>query len=127
VKDPDDRLLEQIALQNWLILVILTGLSLLWRSPPVTLGVLTGGLVAILGYRWLHRSLRRVLAQAGQEDESARGFQAGYLLRLVALAMIIFILLTRLYVHPLGLVVGLSVVVLSLLWATLIRVLQRKN
>jgi hypothetical protein len=125
VNDQDDRLLERIALLNWLVLAVLVALSLWWRSQAVTLGVLTGGLVAILSYRWLHRSLQRVLSQPG--DGSARGFQARYLLRLTALAMVIFLLLTRVEVHPLGLVVGLSVVIISLLWTTLIRFVKRNQ
>jgi urea transporter len=125
VNDQDDRLLERIALQNWLVLAVFVAMSMLWRSLPITLGVVTGGLVALLSYRWLHRSLKRILSQP--DDGSARGFQAGYLLRLVALAMIIFLLLTRLKVHPLGLVAGLSVVIVSLLSTTLIRFLKRKQ
>ena len=57
---------------------------------------------------------------------SARGFQARYLLRLAALAMIIFILLTRVEVHPLGLVAGLSVVMINLVSTSLFRFLKRK-
>jgi hypothetical protein len=124
VKDQDDHLLERIALQNWLVLAVLVALSLWWRSLPVTLGALTGGMVAILSYRWLHRSLKQVLAQP--DNGSARGFQARYLLRLGALALIVFILLTRVEVHPVGLAAGLSVVVVNLLCTTLLRTLKRK-
>jgi hypothetical protein len=119
VNDPDDRLLERIALQNWLVLVVLVTMSLLWRSAPITLGVFCGGLVAIISYRWLHQSLKRVLHQP--DSGSARGFQARYLLRLGALAVIIFVLLTRVEVHPVGLAAGLSVVVVNLLCTTLLR------
>jgi hypothetical protein len=72
----------------------------------------------------LHRSLLQVLSPT--DSGSARGFQARYLLRLTALAMIIFLLLTRVDVHPLGLVAGLSVVIINLLWTTLFRLLKRK-
>jgi hypothetical protein len=123
VNDQDDRLLERIALQNWLVLAVLVALSLGWRTLPITLGVLTGGMLAILSYRWLHRSLLKIVTQP--EDGSARGFQARYLLRLGALAIIIFILLTRLEVHPVGLAVGLSVVVVNLLCTTLLRTLKK--
>jgi hypothetical protein len=125
VNDRDDRLLEQLALQNWLVLVVLVALSLSWRSLPITLGVASGGLVAILSYRWLHRSLKQVLSST--DNGSARGFQARYLLRLAALSMVIFLLLTRAEVHPVGLAVGLAVVVVNLLCTTLLRTLKRKS
>lgn len=124
MSDPDDRLLERIALQNWLVLAVLVTLSLWWRQLPVSLGVFFGGMVSIISYRWLHQSLKRVLAQP--HNGSARTFQARYLLRLGALTVIVFVLLTRVEVHPVGLAVGLSVVVVNLLCTTLLRTLQRK-
>jgi hypothetical protein len=125
VTDPDEHLLDQIARRNWVILAVLITLSLWWQALPVTLGVATGGMVAILSYRWLHRSLRQVITHPSRASGS--GFQARYLLRMAALAMILFLLLTRVGVHPLGLVVGLSVVVINILWATLERVLKRRQ
>jgi hypothetical protein len=86
VKDQDEQLLGAIARRNWVVLSGLVLLSLLWRSAPVTLGVLSGGLVAIGGYRWLQHSLQRVLAEPSRY--SARSFKISYFVRLGSLAAV---------------------------------------
>lgn len=123
VKASDEQLLGRLARRNWVILAGLVFLSLLFQSRPFTLGVLSGGLVAIAGYHSLYRSLQRILA--GPEQGAARRFQFGYLLRLGSLAAGLVVLIVVVKVHPIGLVAGLSVVVLNLLWTTLERVSQR--
>lgn len=117
MKDQSEQLLGEIARRNWLILAALTLASLAWRSAPVTVGVLAGGLLAIAGYRGLYRSLSRVIANPSQS--SAKGFQIGYFFRLGAMAAALFLLITRTEVNPIGLIVGLSVVVINIFWTTL--------
>ena len=119
MKDGDEQLLQTLARRNWLILAGLLLLSLFWRSRTVSLGVFAGGLVAIIGYRWLHLSLERMLARPDQR--AARRFQSGYIVRLAALAASLYLLIAVVRVHPVGLAVGLSVVVLNIVWATIQR------
>lgn len=119
MKDQDEHLLEEIARRNWIILAFLVLLSLPWRSLDVTLGVLSGGLLAIIGYLWLYRSLQRTLAESSRH--SAKGFQFSYLVRLGALAAALFLLIAIAKVHPVALAAGLSVVVINILWTTLKR------
>ncbi len=119
VKDKDEQLLEELSRRNWIILALLVLLSLLWRSVDVTLGVLSGGLLAIIGYLWLHRSLQLTLSEASQY--TARGFKFSYLVRLGALTAALFLLIALAKVHPIALSAGLSVVVINILWITLKR------
>jgi hypothetical protein len=119
VKDQDDQLLGEIARRNWVVLTGLVLLSLLWRSVPVTLGVLSGGLVAIGGYLWLHHSLKKVIAAPSRH--SARSFKFSYFVRLGSLAAVLLLLIAVARVNPLGLAAGLSVVVINILWTTLKR------
>lgn len=119
MKDRDEQLLGDIARRNWIILACLLLLSLPWRSTAVTLGVLSGGLLAIVGYLWLHSSLKRMLAEPTRR--SAKGFQVSYIIRLGALAAALFLLIALAKVHPVGLAVGLSVVVINILWTTVKR------
>lgn len=118
--DKDDQLLAVMARQNWYILALLVLVSLLWRSMAVTQGVLAGGLVAIIAYGWLYRSLLKALSNPDQR--AARGFQMTYFVRLAALAAAIFLLIAKGGVHPVALSVGLSVVVVNVLWTTYRRV-----
>ncbi len=112
-------LLGELARRNWIILALLLTGSLLLRNPAFSLGVLSGGLVAVAGYRWLHRSLNKMLRQTG--GGSTKGFQAGYVVRLTFLAAALYLLVAIVKVHPVGLVLGLSVVLLNILWTTLKR------
>ncbi len=116
MSDRDDLLLAQLARRNWIILGILTLLSLFWRSVAVTQGIVAGGLVAIIGYGWLQRSLISILAQGG--ERAAKRFRSGYVVRLAALALVLFLLIGKGGVHPIALSVGLSVVVINILWTT---------
>jgi hypothetical protein len=115
----DDLLLDELAQRNWIILIVLVLLSLLWQSLPVTMGVLAGGVLVIINYRWLGRSLFKVLGDP--HLGAAKGFKRNYLFRLLFIASAIYLLLVRGGVHPLALVVGLSVVVINLLITTVKR------
>ena len=107
--------------RNWLILGVLLGASLPFANWPVTFGILAGGMVAIGGFAWLKRSLTRLLS--GSEGGAKARYQFGYVLRLLALAGILALLVAVVRIHPVGLAIGLSVVVINLLWLTLQRAL----
>ena len=115
----DDQLLAVMARRNWIILIVLVLLSLFWQSPPVTYGVLAGGLLVIFNYRWLGRSLLKLIDDPQQH--SAKGFKRNYFFRLIVVASAIYLLLVRGGVDPLALVIGLSVVVLNLMITTVKR------
>ena len=119
MKNQDDQLLRVMARRNWYILALLVFASLFWRSADVTKGVLAGGLVAIAAYGWRYRSLAKTLANPS--PGAAKGFQIGYIVRLVALAAAIFWLMTRGGVNPLALALGLSVVIINVFWTTIRR------
>ncbi|MGE4542658.1 MAG: ATP synthase subunit I [Pedobacter sp.] len=118
----DDQLIREMARRNWLILCVMVLGSLLWKSLPVTVGVLGGGLVVIASFHALHRSLKRLLLTPGQK--SGLAFQGGTLVRLLCLAGAIFVLIGPLKAPPLALAAGLSVVVANLLWTTVSRSLS---
>lgn len=115
----DDQLLVEMAHRNWIILIVLVSLSLFWKSLPITMGVLSGGVLVIINYRWLGRSLFKLLGDPHLAAE--KGFKRNYLFRLVFIASSIYLLLVRGEVHPLALVVGLSVVVINLIVTTVKR------
>ncbi len=121
MENRDDQLLQTLGRRNWLILAILLLVSLCWQSRGVFFGVLSGGLVAIVGYYWLRLALMRMLAEPNRL--SAKRFQWGYLARLIVLGGTLFLLIGVVHIHPLGLAVGLSVVLLNLLVTTLQRLL----
>lgn len=117
-----EELPATLSRRNWLTLGLLLLASLPFRVWPVTAGILVGGLLAIFSFDWLQRSLKRLLAAPGQ---GARGrYQFGYLVRLLVMAVTLGLLIAVVKIHPVGLVIGLSVVVVNLLWFALQRALM---
>jgi divalent metal cation (Fe/Co/Zn/Cd) transporter len=119
VTSDDGRLIQDLARRNWWIFGTMLLTSLLFRSRAVTVGVLGGGLTVIVGFQTLHRSLKRLLANP--DKQSGNVFLWGTIPRLLCLACAVFLLIGPLEAQPLALVVGLSVVVINLLWTTLVR------
>lgn len=94
-------------------------LSLFWRIPAVTVGVLCGGGLALLSFHWMQFSLIRMFIQL--DSGAARRFQSSYILRLATVAAALYLFVAVLRVNPLALAAGLSVVVVSLFWTTIER------
>ena len=114
--DQIEQLPAQMARRNWIILALLLIGSLPFGNPALSIGVLIGGLIAIGAFLWLRRSLGRLLEQP---TGGARfRYQFGYIVRLAALAVIIVVLVGIVKVHTVGLVIGLSVLILNLFWIT---------
>jgi hypothetical protein len=110
----NDPLLQEITRRNWSILVLLTVISLFWWSLEISLAVLAGGLLAILGHHLRERSLRKMLTQP--HAGSAKGFQFGYVVRLAILGSGIYLLIVKAQLPPLAVVSGLSVVIVNIFW-----------
>jgi hypothetical protein len=117
--DQIEQLPAQLARRNWSILALLLIGSLPFRNPALSLGVLVGGLIAIGGFLWMRRSLTRLLEQPA--DGAKVRYQFGYIVRLAALAILIFVLVGIVKIHTVGLIIGLSVVIINLFWITVQR------
>lgn len=116
----EERLLVQMARRNWLILALLLAASALVRDPAFSVGILCGGLTVVVGYQWLHGALVKILQRT--DAGAVRSYQVGYLLRLLVLAAVLSVLIAVLKVNIVGLVIGLSVVVINIFWTTVKRI-----
>jgi hypothetical protein len=114
VKDRD-KLLKQIKTDNWIILLILGALSSLFMSAPFTLGVITGGLLIIANFSVLQHTIRCAFSDQGAFRGKKLALIAKSYFRLAFMGLIIYILITNGWVEPIGLTVGLSIVVFSIL------------
>lgn len=117
-----EQLPAALSRRNWLILLVLLAVSLPFANWPITAGILGGGLVAIIGFAWLQRSLKRLLADPAHGARAR--YQFGYVVRLLGLAVVLALLIAVVKIHPVGLAIGLSVVVINLLWLTIQRALK---
>jgi hypothetical protein len=108
---------------SWLVLAGLTILSWIWQGQNFALGVLVGGLLAVLNFHYMAYILTSTLNRrwGSPEEFQTAGRQAvsfmtlKYILRFIVLAVIIFILVRTGWVNIFGLFVGLSTVVFTLL------------
>jgi len=115
--DQIEQLPSQLSRRNWIVLALLLFASLPFGNLALSAGVLVGGLVAIGSFFWLRRSLGRLLEQPVVGGARFR-YQFGYIVRLTVLVGILAVLVKVVKVHAVGLLIGLSVVVVNLFWIT---------
>ncbi len=104
--------LKKVQIFNWLLLGVLVAVGGLVFSVAFAKGVLVGGLLANLSFIFLKNDLVKILA--GTLGVAKVKFFIRYYARLAVLAVILFILVKFRLVHILGLLTGLSTVVLSI-------------
>ena len=121
VKDPLQKRLE---IANWIILAVLFIPSLIFAPLKFSAGVLFGGFISIINFHWLARSLRVMFKNpAGNVKGPAL---ITYYIRLALTAVVLFCLITGNIVNIFGLLLGLSVVVITIV-VTMITTLAKKN
>jgi hypothetical protein len=118
-----------LKLANWTSLALLVVLGYLWQGRQFALGVLLGGLLVVLNFHWLHRNLKGLLGVAPELPEGQRGqakafFAARQLLRFFVMLVVLYMLLRLDWVNVIGLVVGLSTIVLTLMVVAVIEVIK---
>jgi len=123
---------RRLKIANWLVLGGLVVAGFIWRGREFALGILVGGLVAVINFHLLHQALKGMLEQAAGSPEETRGqakafFAARQLLRFFALLFVIYLLVGQGWVDIIGLVVGLSTVVVTLILAAIVEVIKLKN
>lgn len=106
--------LARVELFNWLLLVVLAVAGYMFFTPFFAKGVLGGGLIANLSFVFLKRDLVGIMA--GPLKIAKFSFFIKYYARLTVLALILFFLVRHQLVGIIGLLVGLSTVVLSILF-----------
>jgi hypothetical protein len=93
-------------------------------SSSFALGVFLGGLVSIINFHWLHKNMKDIFARLTGSAKSAMMFK--YYIRLAVTAVALFFIITSNKVDIVGLLVGLSIVVINLV-LTAIMTLSKKN
>ncbi len=101
--------------QSWVILLILGSLSFFFMSPDFTLGIFLGGLIIIANFNVLQATIRSAFTPEGTMINKKSSIVAKYYLRLAILGLIIYILVTNEWVDVVGLLIGLSIVVINIL------------
>lgn len=112
------RLLIFITRSNWILLLTVSITGLMMSPPDFARGIIFGGLIVTINFHLLYRTLKKALRPPHLSSHNI--IIAKYYIRFIASGFIIFVLISGHYVNPLGLFVGLSVVVVSITLATLL-------
>jgi len=99
---------------NWTILLILSSVSYIFMGNTFTAGVILGGFLIIANFNVLQRTITKAFGVDGVFRASKRAIVGKYYLRLALLGILIYLLIRQGWVNPVGLTVGLSVVVFSI-------------
>lgn len=110
------RLLRFITWTNWIVFCAVATSGFILAPGPFAWGIVAGGLIVTINFHLLYRSLRQSLTPP--HIGNTRAVLGKYYLRFLASAVIIYVLIADHYVNPLGLIIGLSVVVTSIFIAT---------
>lgn len=116
------RILKFVSYSNWLLLVVASAIGFSHFSFQVGLGIAAGGLIVTINFHLLAKTLKKAFTPP--HIASVKGVIVKYYIRFILTAIIIFMLMISKHVDPLGLVVGLSVVVASMMFAALNEVRQ---
>ncbi len=121
----DEKIVNVLHAGNWIVLVLLFVAGWLLFSLHFAVGLATGGLLAIANFFWLHGIIRRTV-RLPKVRAQAYAFSR-YVLRLAIIGAIVWFLITRFDLNMIGLLVGLSVPVLSIFILTFYRMISKRD
>jgi hypothetical protein len=110
------RILRFVIRTNWILLVGASLIGLLFSPRPFALGILFGGLIVTVNFHLLYRTLRKALRPP--HIAPTHVVLAKYYMRFILSGLVIFFLIYKQVVNPIGLFIGLSIVVASIMLAT---------
>ncbi|MGM0654743.1 MAG: ATP synthase subunit I [Thermodesulfobacteriota bacterium] len=111
-----EKIVDFITRTNWILFLGSSLVALFLAPPKMYLGIFLGGLIVTINFHVLKNTVTQNINQKRvlEKGKSLIGaFLVKYYLRFALTAVIIFLLIANLSVHPVGLMVGLSVVVAS--------------
>jgi len=115
--DIQQRILSFVTRSNWILFTSASLAGLIFSPPAFARGIFFGGLLVTLNFHLLSKTLKKALTPPHLASSNA--ILAKYYIRFIASGFIIFVLIAGHFVNPVGLVLGLSVVVASIILATL--------
>lgn len=119
-KDPLQKRLE---ITNWIILAAMLAVGLAFGSTRFGLGILCGGLISVINFHGLYRNLRSVFTH--RTDGAGKAVMIRYYIRLALTALVLYWVISGGLVDVIGLVIGLSVVLMNIMITTVCMLTKR--
>jgi hypothetical protein len=114
------RIIKFVTRSNWILFGVSSILGFSLLSSQAALGIFFGGLLVTVNFHLLAKTLKKALRPPHLASHNL--VLAKYYLRFLISGFIIFLLIAGHIVHPVGLVFGLSIVVFSIILATIYEV-----
>ena len=112
VKINDDNIVSVLLVGSGAVLLLCAISGALFGSLKFAGSILAGGLLALVNFAWLAGALRKVLQLPTGKAE--RFAQIRYVMRLAAMGVILYILIVPVGIDIIGLLIGLSVLIVSI-------------
>ena len=119
---PQERIIRRVVRCNWMLFAALVVGAFFLTERRFFWGVLSGGILVTANFHMLARTLKRAFTPP--HVASHRSIIAKYYLRFVLSGVVIMVLIGGKWVAPLGLILGLSIVVMGLFVATIMEVVN---
>jgi len=116
----EQRLIKFITITNWILFSIVSIAGFLFTTPNFAKGIIFGGLIVTINFHMLYRTLKKAFRPPHLASHNV--ILGKYYLRFIVSGFIIFVLISKHYVNPIGLFIGLSIVVASIMLATICEV-----
>lgn len=117
------KIVDMITKCNWLLLILVAMVSVMITATSFYLGVVAGGLIVAINFHLLKRTIDKDIRpeKVMEKGRSLTGrVLIKYYIRFFVSGIFIFLLISNHVVHPLGLLIGLSVVVASVILVTVL-------
>ena len=111
------RILKFVIRTNWILFSVTSIIGLVLSPPDFAGGIVFGGLIVTINFHLLYRTLKKAFRPSHLVSHNV--VLAKYYVRFIISGIIIFVLISGHYVDPLGLFIGLSIVVVSIMLATM--------
>ena len=121
VKDPLQKNIEFV---NWIVLAVFFIPALILTPFKFALGILLGGFISIINFYWMERGLCGLFIKTSKNVKASIIIK--YYIRLGLIAIVLYFLIANGTVNVIGLLIGLSVVVINII-VTLITTIAKKN
>jgi len=111
---------KKIELANWIVLGVCFVSSFVFLSYNFALGILLGGLISIANFCWLSKDLANLFQRFYDTAKPKQYILVRYFMRFIVTGVVLFFVITQMPVSVIGLVLGLSIVVVSVILTVLI-------
>lgn len=109
----EENLFAAIVKGSILLLLVLTVIGFVFFSVPTGLGILAGGIVALMNFLWMRNVLQRILGLLPAKPQLYS--QIRFVARIGITGVILYFVITSGFFSLAGLLMGLSIIVANII------------